>query len=121
MITPFTSFSGPGVGFEEEEIEAENDVPVNYEIVGNYPNPFNPSTEIRFNVFKQMNKNVSIKIFNVKGQLVRILGIHVNQPGQYQVHWDGTDFNSDAASSGLYFYIIDFGEEVLSSKMMLIK
>lgn len=121
VITPFTSFSGPGVGFEEEEIEPENDVPVSYEIVGNYPNPFNPSTDIRFNVFKQMNKNVAIKIFNVKGQLVRILGVHVNQPGQYQVHWDGTDMNGEAASSGLYFYIIDFGEEVLSSKMMLIK
>ena len=121
VISPFTSFGNPTGVPGEEGTEEEVNIPGNYKLLGNYPNPFNPSTTIKFGVGKNLFKIVNIKIYNSAGQLVKILSVNVTGKGVYEVKWDGTLADGIVAPSGLYFYIVDFGDEILSSKMILLK
>ena len=120
VISPFTSF-GTITGITNEEGIEEVNIAGSYKLVGNYPNPFNPSTTIKFIVGKNISKIVNIKIYNVVGQLVKVLSINITGKGTYEVRWDGTLFDALPAPSGLYFYVVDFGDEILSSKMVLVK
>ncbi len=87
--------------------------------VKNYPNPFNPSTKIEFNMPKR--GELSIKIYNVRGELVKTLIDEVRPAGADHVLWDGTNNNGDAVSSGVYFYeTIAFGKSTVN-KMALVK
>jgi Ca-activated chloride channel family protein len=119
VISPFTSF-GTVTGISNEEIK---DVLIagSYRLIGNYPNPFNPSTTIKFAVGKMLNKTVNIKIYNLLGQLIRVLPVRINDKGVYEVKWNGDTDDGITAATGLYFYVIDFGDAVLSSKMIFIK
>ena len=119
VISPFTSFNPP-IGIEEDE-ELLTYTPNSFELIGNFPNPFNATTKIQFKVNQFAPGIVKIKIFDSLGQLVQILTIQVNGEGIYEVLWDGKLFNGQEAASGLYIYIIDFGNTVLGGKMMLIK
>ncbi len=92
-----------------------------YSLKGNYPNPFNISTTIYFQVESNMNKNIEINIFNILGQLVRNMDTVINKKGLYSIVWDGTLNDGSVAQTGDYFYIIDFGESQLYGKMTLIK
>jgi len=94
-------------------------VPIVTKLSGNYPNPFNPSTTIRFD----MNKagRVVIDIFNIKGQKVRELVSGVWQAGQHSVVWNGTDNNGRAVSSGVYFYRMQTEGYSGVKKMLLMK
>ncbi|MDZ4183088.1 MAG: FlgD immunoglobulin-like domain containing protein, partial [Candidatus Cloacimonadaceae bacterium] len=82
-----------------------------------YPNPFNPSTNIRYSL-KEAGK-VRIEIYNVKGQMIRTFENNHNQPGYYQVMWDGRDNSGRAVSSGLYLYRMISGHYRESRKMVL--
>ena len=63
----------------EEEILADETIqPGEFRLLGNYPNPFNPSTTIRFSVPSQLNKVVKIKIYNSIGEFVKITNIVCN-------------------------------------------
>lgn len=81
---------------------------------GNYPNPFNPSTQISFNV--DQNTFVSLKVFNMLGQEVATL---VNQPMQKGTH--NIEFNASKLSSGMYIYRLVADNHVQTKKMMLVK
>ena len=120
VISPFTSFSNP-TGIEEEEIKVTANITDTYELLGNYPNPFNSTTQIKFKINNPVNKLVKIKIYNSIGQLVRILTLQVNGSGTYEVLWDGKLSNGKDAASGLYIYLIDFGDMILGGKMMIVK
>ncbi|MDZ4181260.1 MAG: FlgD immunoglobulin-like domain containing protein [Candidatus Cloacimonadaceae bacterium] len=84
-----------------------------------YPNPFNPSTNIRYSL-KEAGK-VSIEIYNVKGQLIRTYENNHSAPGYYQIMWDGRDASGRAVSSGLYLYRMISGHYRESRKMVLAK
>jgi hypothetical protein len=88
--------------------------PFKFNLSQNYPNPFNPSTEIGFEIAKEVS--VSIKIYNVLGQLVTTLVNEVKKPGIYKTSFDGRNF-----ASGVYFYKIEAGDFVDRKKMVLIK
>ena len=118
VISPFTSFGDA----TDVEKQVENVKPIReFQLLGNYPNPFNPSTTIQFKVNKPLNRVVTVKIFDTLGRLVRTLSILVTQPGQYEIQWDGKMENGIMAASGNYFYLIDFGEAILAGKMQLLK
>ena len=118
VISPFTSF-GDATDVEDE---SEGVKPVcDFELLGNYPNPFNPSTTIQFKVNKMLNRIVTIKIYDILGRLVRVLSIVVTHPGHYELQWDGKLDNGLPAASGNYFYLVDFGEAILAGKMQLLK
>ena len=123
VITPFTSFTGGDATSVNENENSKKEIinPKDFKIVGNYPNPFNPSTTIRFYSPVDLHSFVYIKIYNSLGQLIRILYLNVNNKGFYEIRWDGLTENGVAASSGTYIYTIDFGNVVLASKMILLK
>jgi hypothetical protein len=92
---------------------------VNY-LDNNYPNPFNPTTSIRYGIKEQ--SNVSLKIYNVAGQLVRTLVNEAKKPaGTYSVTWDGRSNSGSAVSSGVYFYKLVSQNFTQTKKMVLLK
>ncbi len=88
-------------------------------LLGNYPNPFNPSTTIKFNIRKQ--SDVKLTIYNVKGQRVQTLVDGQIDAGSHIVTWNGTDQNNNAVSSGVYFYKLTSGRYSEIKKMILSK
>ena len=87
--------------------------------IGNYPNPFNPSTKILYTMPRE--GYLAVKVYNVRGQLVRTL-VDGDQPaGEGFVVWDGTDDRGAAVATGVYFFEARQGQEVLIGKMALVK
>ncbi len=89
------------------------------ELQGNYPNPFNPSTTIRYSV--KETSPVSIGIYNVKGQLVKTLVNEEKTSGNHYAVWNGLDNNNQPASSGVYFYKMRAGTYSSTKKMIMMK
>ncbi|MDD2331951.1 MAG: C25 family cysteine peptidase, partial [Candidatus Cloacimonetes bacterium] len=86
----------------------------------NYPNPFNPTTTIRFSL--PQSKNVSLEIFNLRGQKIKSLIDHQNYPaGNHDFTWTGIDDNGKPVSSGVYFYKMQVDKQVLTRKMLMMK
>jgi hypothetical protein len=110
-------FSGVPIGIEP----VSNNIPDRFELYQNYPNPFNPSTTIKFTVPMDSrlrgNDNVVLNIYNSLGQLIQTQNIASLQPGMYEVEWDATMY-----SSGVYFYSLMVGKNIIDTrKMVLIK
>jgi len=84
-----------------------------------FPNPFNPQTKIRFSLIH--GGQTSIKIYNIKGQLVRELSNEVLSPGEHSVIWDGKDDRGRAVSSGLHLIRIQSSKEHAIRKAVLLK
>ncbi|HOG31712.1 MAG TPA: S8 family serine peptidase [Candidatus Syntrophosphaera sp.] len=99
---------------------ADNSIPeLNTRLHGNFPNPFNPSTVICFELAE--SGPVTLEIYNQKGQLVSTL-VDANLPaGNHSAAWNGTDASGDAVSSGVYFYRMRSGAFSSTRKMVLMK
>jgi hypothetical protein len=89
------------------------------ELVGNYPNPFNPVTTISFNMANE--GNVKIEVFNIRGQHVTTLVNEVRNAGPHRVVWSGVDANNRNVGSGVYFYRMTTDSFSSTQKMLLIK
>ena len=87
--------------------------------LSNYPNPFNPTTTIKYSVPK--DGDVKIRIYNTKGQLVTTLVNEQKSLGTHNVVWNGIDDNGNKVSSGLYFTRIVADGKTLTSKMLMLK
>ncbi len=85
----------------------------------NYPNPFNPSTTIAFEVAKP--GRVTIRIYNIKGQLVNTLVDEHKQAGRHNAVWNGRDNANRGVASGMYFYRMDTPGFNKTKKMLLMK
>lgn len=85
----------------------------------NFPNPFNPTTTISFNLPE--NGLTSLNIYNLKGQLVRSLINQDMTAGKKSVVWNGTDNSGRLVSSGLYFYRVNNAGKSITRKMLLSK
>lgn len=85
----------------------------------NYPNPFNPTTE--FFISLPQDTHVSFVIYNVMGQKVKTLVDDYMSAGTHTIRWDGTNEYGSAVSSGIYFYRVVAGDNVVTKKMMLVK
>lgn len=92
--------------------------PIRNALSQNAPNPFNPSTVIRYSVAQ--TGPVTIRIFNAGGALVRTLVDAPHAPGEYTVRWDGNDGSGRRLSSGVYFYRIDSGGGFHDSKKLIL-
>lgn len=85
----------------------------------NFPNPFNPSTEISFQITSEAL--VSLKIYNSTGQYIKTI-LHNNlKTGEYSAIWDGTDNYSNQVSSGIYFYELKSDDYRELGKAILIR
>ncbi len=96
-----------------------NTVPVAGSLAQNYPNPFNPSTTIQYKI-KEAG-NVTIEIFNIKGQKVKTLVNEYHSTNSYEVIWNGINDNNESVSSGIYFYEMNTGDYTSVKKMILMK
>ena len=97
-----------------EVIELKNRLSKEYILKQNYPNPFNPTTVISYSIPK--SSNVSIKVFDVLGNLILTLVNQNQETGSYKVNFDASSL-----SNGIYFYKISAGEFTSIKKMLLLK
>jgi len=108
------------LSFTINGVFAEN-VPVQPQIVEslrNYPNPFNPETMIEFSLPKA--ENVSLTIYNNKGQKVKTLVSENCEAGAHSVVWNGKNYHNENVASGLYFYELKLNGQVQAVKKMIL-
>ncbi|MDP8203790.1 MAG: T9SS type A sorting domain-containing protein [Candidatus Tenebribacter mawsonii] len=103
------------------EEDDQNTTPIAGNILSltNFPNPFNPTTTISFDLASE--SDVSIIVYNVKGQKVKQLINEQLSIGQHSIEWDGKDSNNKSIASGIYFYKISAGKSTSMKKMLLLK
>ena len=106
--------------FSDVITDAEMDpVPRIDALYQNHPNPFNPSTTIRFSL--KDRGIVSLAIYDVAGRLVRVLVDDVIESGPHELTWDGKDNAGRGVASGVYFYRLRAGEFTDTRKMVLLR
>ena len=95
-------------------------IPEKFEFsLGNYPNPFNPETIIRFSIPE--DSNVKLEIFNIRGQRVRTLVNENLMRGNHQAVWNGIDENGRSVGSGIYMYRLQSEKQTMTRRMVLLK
>jgi len=99
---------------ENEQVQLDS-----YALFKNYPNPFNPSTTIDFQIPKR--EFVDIIIYNILGQEITRLKSEYLNPGTYSVDWQAKDKSGIPVSSGIYIYVLKTKQKFLSKRMTLIK
>jgi hypothetical protein len=97
----------------------EQIIPVAYEMVSNYPNPFNPSTTVQYQTVG--HGRVHLGVYDGLGRLVRTLVDEVQPAGEYHVQWDGWNDAGRSVSTGIYFVRLSTENSVRVAKMMLLK
>lgn len=106
--------------FEEPTSVADGtEVPGTFELAQNFPNPFNPATEIRYQISER--RRTVLTIYSILGERVRTLVDEVQPAGTYSVTWDGTDTSGQKVTSGIYLYRLQSGDLVASRKLILVK
>jgi hypothetical protein len=84
-----------------------------------YPNPFNPTTRLKFELIN--SQHVLLSIYNLKGQLIQNLVDEDKNPGNYQISWNGIDKDGQSVASGLYLCNLKVGMKQVTKKILLIK
>lgn len=100
-------------------VEKAQALPLAAALHQNFPNPFNPSTEIRFDI--PTARTVQLRVYNQLGQTVRTLVDNRMKAGSYRIKWDGKTEAGNNVSSGVYFYSLEAGEYSQIRKMTLVK
>jgi hypothetical protein len=104
---------------EASEIASDQSPVDRYQLEPNYPNPFNPSTTISFQL--PVVSEVKLAIYNSNGQLVRTLYSGERAAGRHRVVWDGRDDHGQRVASGVYIYLIRAGSFAAQHKLLLMK
>lgn len=108
--------SDVSVGVRDDE---HSPLPESVKLGQNFPNPFNPTTEISFSVPKA--GHVTLTVFNILGQKLATLVDQELSAGEHSVIWDGRNEKGETAASGVYFYSLQTAEASESRKMLLVK
>jgi hypothetical protein len=95
------------------------DVPAAYRLAQNFPNPFNPVTTIKFDMKEK--GNVTLRIYNVAGELVRTLVDDVRDAGAYAIEWDGRNNGGSNVATGVYFYKMETNGFNETKKMVMLR
>lgn len=106
--------AGPDAG-----VARNNETPESFTLHPNFPNPFNPSTEIRFTL--EESGPVKISIFNALGQEVRVLADGHYDRGEHRITWEGKDNAGASLATGSYLYQLRFNSRTATRTMTLIK
>lgn len=97
----------------------EKNIPINFHLSQNFPNPFNPTTSITFSTpIKQM---VRIEVFDLQGRLINIIYEGIAQPGEHTVRWEANDYDHNAIPTGIYFYRLTAENYFKTRKMLYLK
>ena len=123
--TPFWNTFRGNIGKSasfEDAIMSDFEIPiprVYTNLEQNFPNPFNPVTKIRFYI--QKDEDVTLNIYNIRGQLVKALLNEKLKYGQHEIIWNGDDGNGRNVASGIYFYKLTAGDFVDVKRMVMMK
>jgi len=114
------------VDFTQSAVEdgpAEERSSRGFHLAQNYPNPFNPVTTIPYAVGTRRGgiTPVTLKVYNILGQLVRTLVDEEKAAGRHQVSWDGRDQSGGQLSSGVYLYRLEVGDLRVTKRMLLLR
>ena len=104
---------------EEQTSVSEDFLPAKFAVYENYPNPFNPATQISFDLTEQSATEVTV--WNLLGQKVSTLFAGDLSAGHHTVTFDGHNTNGSLLPSGVYIYRVESGSNVSTKKMMLLK
>ena len=99
--------------------EAVENIPTDYDLLANYPNPFNPSTTLEYTISKQ--GSVKLIIYDILGNKVNTLVNNELNPGRYSVRWNGVDNNNNKVVSGVYFASLETSLGRTTVKLELLK
>ena len=94
-------------------------MPAEFTLYRNFPNPFNPTTTLRYNL--PINAKVKLVIYDLLGRAIKTLVNRVEETGLKSVVWDGNNDAGQPVSSGIYLYRIQAGDFSKSFKMVLLK
>ncbi|MFA6979185.1 MAG: M4 family metallopeptidase [Ignavibacteriaceae bacterium] len=100
-------------------VEISTQVPDKFEVFQNYPNPFNPSTSIAYTLPK--SELVNLSVYDLSGRKISELVNNDQNPGTYEVTWNGKNSRGENTSSGIYFYQLNAGTYKSVKKMILIR
>jgi hypothetical protein len=101
------------------DITEAGNIPKAYNLSQNYPNPFNPTTTIKFDVKEK--GSVTLKIYNVAGQLIRTLHDGVMDAGSYTLTWDGKNNRGASVATGVYLYKMEAKNFSKTRKLVLLR
>lgn len=99
--------------------EQKNSVPDNYLLKSPYPNPFNPITQINFEVPEQ--SFLTISVYNLNGELIKVLTEKEYSSGRYQLNWNAENQFGQAVSTGMYFIRLSSGSFNQTKKILFLK
>ena len=85
-----------------KQTSESSNLPKDFALLGNYPNPFNPTTEIKFSL--PVTSNIKLTIYNMMGQEIKTFESSGISEGTHQFTWNGTNQNNEQVSSGIYIY-----------------
>ncbi|MBD3291152.1 T9SS type A sorting domain-containing protein [candidate division KSB1 bacterium] len=103
------------------EISVNVNVPSDFSLSANFPNPFNPGTTIRYSLPAGEHR-VDVLVYDIAGKLIKALvNDRMQQAGYYQIRWDGTNSAGNPVASGTYFYRFSAGSFTKIGKMVLVK
>ena len=94
-------------------------IPAEFSLHGNYPNPFNPVTNIRYSL--SSSADVTVSVYNIMGQKISDLVNSYHDAGFYQASWDGKNNVGKSLPSGIYIYTVSKNNKSLTGKMLLMK
>ncbi len=104
-------------GWTAVEEKDKSSIPADFSLSQNYPNPFNDQTIIHYTLSQP--SDVSLKIFDLRGRLVRVLKGGEETMGSHSVFWDGKDEGGRSTPSGIYIYRLDVADRMLTKKLVL--
>ncbi len=103
----------------DAEPKTELQAPDAFGLSQNFPNPFNPETQISYSL--PQDAHVTLTIFNIVGQKVKTLVDELQDAGYKTIHWDGKNDSGNEVSSGIYFYRIQAGDYSQTKRMVLLE
>lgn len=119
--------------YDEASLQAELDtltsvegekpdvVPFDFKLYSNYPNPFNPTTTIEFEVKVREPADAEVVVYKANGVRVKTLFSQTVRSGFYSVQWDGTNEFGEQAPSGVYFYRLTLPDQTDVKRMLLLR
>jgi hypothetical protein len=119
-----TDFAGNRSPFSDvmlsiTSVAINSSLPTDFALDQNYPNPFNPSTMINFSL--PVQQHISIKIYDMRGSMVRTLASGSFAAGKHQLSWDGRNDSGNLAGAGTYIYRLEGEENTITRKMIFLK
>ena len=116
-----TTDGGGTITYLPTSVQSEQNtaIPTTFKLEQNFPNPFNPRTTINYQLPR--NTKVSLRIYNLNGQMIKSLVNSKQTMGSYAVTWDGKDEYGKQVASGLYIYAIKTKEFEQKRKMLFVR